>query len=105
MYIVSRREKRTKLEIFYDIITAIEKESYNQEAKPTRVQQRCNMSYDKFSKYVQALTHLNLINYNSVLSITDKGRKFLKDYEKIKGFLTDMKLEYTTKLEEDPIER
>ena len=90
-----RREKRTKLEIFYDILTAIRNEGFGGEVKPTRVQQRCNISFDKFSRYLNALTSEGLIS-NSPIIITEKGKKLLQDYDKIKDFLNKMKLEYVS---------
>ena len=90
---MARREKRTKLEIFYDILTAIQNESSSGEVKPTRVQQRCNMSFDKFSRYMEALKNEGLIRDSSPI-ITEKGKKLLQDYDKIKDFLNKMKLEY-----------
>ena len=97
-----RRERRTKLEIFNDILIAIQKESFYGNVKPTRVQQKCNISYDKFSKYVDELTKRKLITHDSTLCITDKGKQLLIDYVKIKSFLTEMKLEYMSG--EDPHE-
>ena len=67
--------------------------------KPTRVQQKCNISYDKFSKYVDELRKRKLITHDSSLCITDKGKQLLVDYVKIQGFFTKMKLEYIS--EED----
>ena len=89
-----RRERRTKLEIFNDILIAIQKESSYGEVKSTRVQQKCNISYDKFSRYIDELRKRKLVTKNPPLCITDKGKQLLKDYRKIKGFLTKMKLEY-----------
>ena len=88
-----RGERRTKLEIFNDILIVIKEESLYGEAKPTKVQQKCNISYDKFSRYIDELRKRKLVTKNS-LSITDRGKQLLKDYRKIKGFLTEMKLEY-----------
>ena len=88
-----RREKRTKLEIFYYILTAIQNEASSGEVKPTRVQQRCNLSFDKFSRYLEALRNEDLI-HDSSITITEKGKKLLQDYDKIKDFLNKMKLEY-----------
>ena len=93
--LMARREKRTKLEIFYDILTAIQNESSSGEVKPTRVQQRCNMSFDKFSRYMEALKNEGLIHDSSPI-ITEKGTKLLQDYDKIKDFLNKMKLEYVS---------
>lgn len=90
------------MEIFNDILTAIQKESSYGMVKPTRVQQRCNLSYDKFSKYVDELRIRKLISPDSSLCMTDKGKQLLIDYVKIQGFLTKMKLDYV--YEEDPHE-
>ena len=89
-----RGERRTKLEIFNDILIVIKEESLYGEAKPTKVQQKCNISYDKFSRYIDELRKKKLISQNSPLCITNKGKQLVKDYRKIKGFLTEMKLEY-----------
>ena len=93
--LLTRRERRTKLEIFYDILTAIQNEGFSGEVKPTRVQQRSNISFDKFSRYLDALTCEGLI-HNSPITITEKGKKLLQDYDKIKDFLNKMKLEYVS---------
>lgn len=96
--ILLRRERRAKLEIFYDILTSIQKEGHSGEVKPTRVQQRCSMSFDKFSKYLEALRNEGLI-HTSPITITEKGKKLLQDYDKIKDFLNKMKLEYLSNSE------
>lgn len=86
--------RRNKLEIFYDILCGIEKEGLQGKVKPTRVQQQCNMSYDKFLKNIHELIKRNLITKNPSLEITREGRDFLQDYNKIVDFLIKMKLTY-----------
>ena len=87
------REKRKKLEIYNDILQAIMDEYNSGEIKPTRVQYRCNMSYDKMTNYLNELETKKLIQ-NNPLSITTKGQRFLEDYSKIKEFTDKMNLEY-----------
>ena len=82
------------MEVFYDILTELQKESIQSEPKPTRIQQKCNMSYDKFSKNLNELKKRGLVSDNSSLRITDKGIQLVQDYSKINNFLTEMKLEY-----------
>jgi predicted transcriptional regulator len=91
---VTRRIKRSQLELFHDILESVQKESSYDKALPTRVQQSSNLSYDKFSKYLDELKNRNLVTQDSPLNITEKGKQFLQDYGKIKNFLTKMKLEY-----------
>lgn len=79
------------MELFYDILNSINNASGNK--TPTGIQQNCNISYDKFSKYVKELNQKGLIDIEH-FSITEKGKKLLDDYDKIKDFLIKMKMEY-----------
>lgn len=53
-------------------------------AKPTRVQLRSNLGYDKLARYLVELENKKMI-LQSPLLITEKGQDFLQDYE---GYLT-----------------
>jgi predicted transcriptional regulator len=64
------------------------------EVRPTRVQQKCNISYDKFSKYLDELAKRKLVASSPSLCVTDKGKKLLYDYGKINDFILKMRLEY-----------
>lgn len=86
-------KRRNKLEIFNDILTGINDETTNGEVKPTRIAHIANMSYDKLAKYLDELKEKHLI-INSPLVLTEKGKKFLQDYERIHDFVVQMKLEY-----------
>lgn len=85
--------RRSKLEIYNDILNAIQKEAQEGEVKPTRIQHQSNLSYDKMSRYLKELENKKMITV-SPIQITDKGKKFLNDYDKIKEFLSEMQLEY-----------
>ena len=52
------KPRRSKLELYNDILNAIEEEITNDNsnaAKPTRVQLRSNLAYDKLVKYLAEL--------------------------------------------------
>jgi predicted transcriptional regulator len=65
----------------------------NGEAKPTRVQSLSNLAYDKLVRYLNELEVKKMIMQDP-LQITEKGRYFLQDYDRIKGFLIDMGIKY-----------
>ena len=88
------KSRRNKLEIFYDILTNIEKERSKGEIKPTRIQQQCNMSYDKFVKNLNELKAKKILSNDSSFQITEKGTQFLQNYSKIVNFLTNLKHNY-----------
>ncbi|MCD6036284.1 MAG: hypothetical protein K0S67_168 [Nitrososphaeraceae archaeon] len=81
------------MEIYNDILSAINVELTNGEAKPTRVQTLSNLAYDKLVRYLNELEGKKMIMQDP-LQITEKGRDFLQDYDRIKGFVLDMGLKY-----------
>lgn len=91
---VQNKEKRPKLEIYFDILTAMQNEAMNGEIKPTRLQYGSNLSYDKLTRYIDELKIRDMIN-NTVLTITEKGRQFLKDYGEVRDSIKEIGLEYS----------
>ena len=81
------------MEIYNDILSAIKLESINGEAKPTRVQSLSNLAYDKLTRYLSELEGRKMIAL-SPLGITEKGRDFLQDYDRIKDFIQEMGVKY-----------
>lgn len=81
------------MEIYNDILNGIADEHANGEVKPTKIAHHANMSYDKLTRYLEELQTKELIT-KSPLDVTEKGRKFLQDYEKINDFVVQMKLNY-----------
>jgi predicted transcriptional regulator len=75
--------RRSHLEIFYDILTAIKEEyiNNNDNVKLTRVQHRAQISYDKMRPYIVELQKQNLISSPPSFSISEKATQFLTDYK------------------------
>lgn len=92
---LQRRERRNKLEIYFDILNSIVEESKSVDiVRPTRIQFLSNLSYDSLTKYLNELKEKKLIRNSNEIIITDKGELFLKDYEKIRKFTEQMGLDY-----------
>jgi predicted transcriptional regulator len=81
------------MEIYNDILSAINLELTNGEAKPTRVQILSNLAYDKLVRYLNELEGKKMIMQDP-LQITEKGLDFLQDYDRIKSFVLDMGVKY-----------
>ena len=81
------------MEIYNDILSAIAQELTNGEAKPTRIQTLSNLAYDKLVRYLDELEGKKMIMQNP-LGITEKGRDFLQDYNRIKDFVFEMGVKY-----------
>jgi predicted transcriptional regulator len=87
------RPKRSKMEIYNAILSAIRVELAEGEARPTRVQSKSKLAYDKLVRYLGELEENAMIT-QSPLAITEKGRDFLGDYHRIEGFLQEMGVKY-----------
>ncbi len=81
------REKRTKIQLYFDIISAIIQE---EDISPTRIQFKCNTSYDKLMKYLGEMEKREIISKNGSIDVTDKGKKFHSDYSKINDLISEI---------------
>ncbi|RMW40319.1 MAG: hypothetical protein EA442_03540 [Candidatus Nitrosopelagicus sp.] len=81
------REKRTKIQLYFDIISAIIQE---EDISPTRIQFKCNTSYDKLMKYLGEMEEREIISKNGSIDVTDKGKKFHSDYSKINDLISEI---------------
>lgn len=78
------------MEIYYDILIGIERESKaNGLVKRTRVQQHSGLSYDKFSRQLGDMAAKGLVTF-SPLSTTEKGRAFVREYGRIRLFMREI---------------
>ena len=78
------KDRRSKIQIFFDIVSAIIDDKQNNESiSPTRIQFKCNTSYDKLTKYLEEMEKKEIIQREKSIAITDKGMQFHKDYSRI----------------------
>ena len=86
-----RQEKRHKLQLHYEILVAIEGHMSNnveRAAKPTHIQHTSRLSYDKMMNHFNELEAKGMILYrrtntDGLISITNKGRQFIKQYNEL----------------------
>lgn len=78
-------DKRARLEIYHDILSAIKEDSQNNEKiSPTRVQFKSNLSYNKLKEFVSDMAKKKLISDETTMKITDSGKKFYDEYSEIR---------------------
>ena len=85
-----KQEKRHKLQLFYAILCAIEEDvTVNRIARPTRVQHYSRLSYDKMMNHLIELEQKEMIYRTSdgLVSITSKGRKFIRHYDELMNLI------------------
>tara|TARA_B110000090_G_C13358154_1_gene437436 strand:- start:1527 stop:1802 length:276 start_codon:yes stop_codon:yes gene_type:complete len=78
------RDKRSKLQIYFDVFSAIliEKQDHEEISK-TRLQHKSNTSYDKLLKYLDEMTDKGLIKMENKIDTTESGTKFHRDYSNV----------------------
>ena len=85
------KERRSKIQLYYDIVSAIVEDSQNNDSvSPTRIQFKCNTSYDKLTKYLEEMKERQIIAHEKSIKVTDKGMKFHQDYSKINELILDV---------------
>jgi len=84
--------RREKLVIYGDLLAILNEESKNERIVLTRVQVKINVSFDRLKKYIGTLVELGLIEDDASLKLTEKGREYLKEYEKVLDFIKRMGL-------------
>ena len=85
------KERRAKTQILFDIITAVIDDTQNNESvSPTRIQFKCNTSYDKLTKYLEEMEKKGMLEKEKSITITEKGMEFHKDYSRINELINEM---------------
>ena len=85
------KNKRSKLQIYFDVISAIivEKQD-NEEVSKTRLQHKSNNSYDKLLKYLDEMTEKGLIKTENEIDTTELGIKFYNDYSNVNDLIHEI---------------
>ena len=85
------KERRAKIQLYYDIVSAIVEDRQNNDSvSPTRIQFKCNTSYDKLTKYLEEMKDRQIIAQEKSIRVTEKGMKFHHDYSKINELILDV---------------
>lgn len=84
--------RREKIIIYGDLLAILNEESKNERIVLTRVQVKINVSFDRLKKYIGTLIELGLIEDETSLKLTGKGKEYLKEYEKVLDFIKRMGL-------------
>ena len=85
------KERRTKTQIFFEVIAAVIDDTQNNESiSPTRIQLKCKTSYDKLTKYLEEMEKRGMIEKEKSIIITERGMEFLKEYSRINELINEM---------------
>ena len=78
------KERRNKIEIMVDILSVA-----RDEAKKTEIVYGANLNFNRVMRYLPFLEKRGLIaDFGGVYKTTEKGEKFLYDYQKMQNLLS-----------------
>ena len=87
--------RRDKLKIYGDLLSVLRSESNQKERVVlTHVQVQINVPFDRLKNYITELRELDLIEDEISLKLTEKGKQYLMEYERILEFMKRMGLTY-----------
>jgi predicted transcriptional regulator len=86
--------RRDKLKIYGDLLSVLSDEDKNEKIVLTRVQIRINVPFDRLKNYIFQLIELGLIQDETSLILTEKGKQYLIEYERILDFMKRMGISY-----------
>ena len=85
------KNKRSKLQIYFDVLSAILVEKQDKtEISKTRLQHKSNTSYDKLLKYLDEMSEKGLIKLENNIDTTDMGLKFYQDYSAVNDLIDEI---------------
>jgi predicted transcriptional regulator len=86
--------RRDKLKIYGDLLSVLNDEARSEKIVLTRVQLEINVPFDRLKKYISEIKELGLIQDDSELKLTEKGKQYLKEYKTVLTFMKRMGLTY-----------
>ncbi len=90
---MKRIARRDKLKIYGDLLSILYAES-KEKIVLTRIQVRMKVPFDRLKTYISELIYLGLIQDEDSLKLTEKGKQYLVEYEKVLDFMKRMGLTY-----------
>jgi predicted transcriptional regulator len=89
---LKRARRRERARIYYDILCSIKEQEVKGGAKITKVQNDVNLPSDRLRLHLREMNRLGLVVYGEALTSTEKGQRFLSEYEKVVEVLREFGL-------------
>jgi predicted transcriptional regulator len=88
---MKKKARRNKMKIYGELLSIIKAEKSNTERIVLiRIQAKMNVPFDRLKSYISDLEDLNLIEDQLSYNLTEKGRQYLGEYQKILDFMERM---------------
>jgi predicted transcriptional regulator len=86
--------RRDKLIIYGDLLAALQSKSGSEKIVLSQVQTTINLPYDRMKTYIKDLVDLGLVENQTSLKLTSKGKQYIKEYKRVLDFIKRMGISY-----------
>jgi predicted transcriptional regulator len=86
--------RRDRLKIYGDLLSVLSALSREEKIVLTHVQVQIGVPFDRLKTYISELNNLGLIEDQTSFKLTEKGKQFIVEYEKVLDFMKRMGLTY-----------
>ena len=87
-------QRRDKLKIYGDLLAALYSERSAEKIVLTQVQAKIKVPFDRLKTYIDELVDLGLLQDKPSLKLTEKGIRYLREYERVLDFMKRMGLSF-----------
>ena len=91
---MKRIARRDRLKIYGDLLSKLYAENKEENIVLTRIQVQMKVPFDRLKTYISELNYLGLIQDEASLKLTEKGKQYLVEYEKVLDFMKRMGITY-----------
>jgi predicted transcriptional regulator len=82
------------MKIYGDLLLLLLAESDNEKIVITHIQRKINVPHTRLKQYISDLVDLGLIEDETSLRVTEKGKRYLDEYETVLAFMKHMGMSY-----------
>jgi predicted transcriptional regulator len=88
---MKKKTRRNKMKIYGDLLSILKAEKKSTDKIIlTRIQAKMNVPFDRLKSYISDVEDLKLIEDQVSLNLTQKGKQYLDEYQKILDFMERM---------------
>jgi predicted transcriptional regulator len=87
-------QRRDKMKIYGDLLMILLTESGNEKIVISHIQLRINVPFTRLKKYFSDLKELGLIEDETSLKVTEKGKQYIHEYKTVLAFMKRMGMSY-----------
>ncbi len=86
--------RRDRMKIYGDLLSILYAESREEKIVLTHVQVQIRVPFDRLKTYISELNDLGLIEDQTSLKLTEKGKQYIIEYKKVLDFMKRMGVAY-----------